>query len=144
MEPDAGHSITNVLQFRHVRPAGPTTYDRIPYSRLRIERVDWWHRENHIRRRSARKGRPTEVDVEPEWATEAAMDQYRLVGDSGSRSGLSVRVIGRSPSAGRVLTLVLVPKHRPPAGEWWGATAWAANERERRAYRAAMERSAGR
>jgi hypothetical protein len=138
---EAGQRVTNVIQFRHVRAAGPTTYDGVPYSRLRIDQVDWRHREDHVRRRSVRKGRPTEVDVEPEWATEAATDPYRLAGDSGSASGLSVRVIGRSPSAGRLLTVVLVPNHRPPAGEWWGATAWAANEREGGAYLAAMERS---
>ncbi len=138
---EAGQRVTNVVRFRHVRAAGPTTYDGIPYPLLRISQIDWQQRGDHSRRRSLRKGRPAELDVEPEWATEAAMDRYRLVGDSGSASGLSVRVVGHSPSAGRLLTVVLVPKHRPPAGEWWGATAWVADERQRRAYRGAMNRS---
>jgi hypothetical protein len=129
------------LQFRHVRPAGPTGYDGIPYWRLPIDSVDWRLRAEHIRRRSHRSGRLGELDVEPEWATEAAMDRSRLVGDSGSASGLSIQVVGHSPSAGRVVTVILVPRHRPPAGEWWGATAWTAGERQRRAYRDALDRS---
>ena len=132
--------VENVLPFRSVRASGPTSYDGIPYWRLPIDSVDWRQRAEHIRRRPLRPARPEEPGIEPEWATEAVMDRNRLVGDSGSASGLSIQVVGRSPAAGRVLTVILVPKRRPPAGEWWGATAWAAGERQRRAYLDALDR----
>src|SRR5262245_31512980 len=133
MQP-GGRRVANVLPFRHIRPSGPTSYDGTPYWRLPIESVDWRQRAEPTGRRALRRARLGEFDVEPEWATEAAMDRNRLVGDSGSASGLSIQVVGRSPSAGRVLTVILVPRRRPPAGEWWGVTAWAAGERQRRAY----------
>lgn len=50
--------------------------------------------------RSAQKRQPKEVDVKPEWATEAALDGKRMVRDSGSEKGVSIEVIGHSASAG--------------------------------------------
>jgi hypothetical protein len=74
-------------------------YDGIPIADLPIEEVDWLHRDDYIRTRSARKG-TGEFDVEPEWATEAALDQERLVArDPASKSGQTERVVGWS--AGR-------------------------------------------
>lgn len=81
-------------------------------------------------------------DVEPEWATEAVSDPRRLVGSAGSRSGLTVKVLGWSSSApsrtgeawGRLLKVIVAPKDHPPAGRWWGATAMEANEADRRRY----------
>jgi hypothetical protein len=43
-------------------------------------------------------------------------------------------VLGWSAGAGRVLTVILLPKDQPPAGAWWGVNAWEANERDRREY----------
>ena len=126
---------TNVVPLRQLRAGGATTYDGVPYRRLPIDAVDWRHRGELLRRRSVLAGRAGELDVEPEWATEAALDRGRLVGDGGGASGLGVRVVGRSVSSGLLLTVVLVPKRRPPTGEWWGATAWVADEAQRRAYR---------
>ena len=59
---------------KRVRSAGADAYDDIPYEELPIETVDWQHRADYIRQRSVRKGQPNEFDVEPEWATEAALD----------------------------------------------------------------------
>lgn len=104
---------------------------------LPIETVDWTHRAEHIRWRSQRYG-PAEFDVEPEWATEAAMDRNRLIDRASDRS---VVVIGWSSSApprqpqdeGRVLKVWLVPKDLQH-GDWWGASACEANDSDRRQY----------
>jgi hypothetical protein len=73
--------------------------------------------------------------IEPEWATEAALDPARRFGmDLGSKTGEGIRVVGRSAMAGRVLTVILVPEEHPPAGAWLGVTAWAARGRDLREY----------
>lgn len=116
----------------------PEDYAGIPLTRLRIEAVDWTYRGEHIRTRSKRKG-PKEFDVEPEWATEAALDPDRIFRTTG---GMSIEVIGLSPSApprregetGRLLKVSIVPK-RLEEGEWWRASASEANETDRRRYR---------
>jgi hypothetical protein len=121
-----------------VTPEEPT-FEGIPYSSLPIDTVDWEHRGDYIRSRSLRKG-STEFDVEPEWATEAALDRDRLVGPG--TSSTSVEIVGWSASAparlgtgkGRVLKVWLVPKDHPPRGDWWGANACDGNQRDRRDY----------
>jgi hypothetical protein len=117
------------------RRAGPDSYDCIPYNELPIETVDWQHRGEYIRQRSARKRQPDAFDVEPEWATEAALDPWGLVGDGGSESGETIKVLGYSSAAGRVLTVLLLPKERPATGDWWGVNAWAAKSSDERDYR---------
>jgi len=119
--------------------AGEPTFLGIPFGELPRESVDWTHRAEHIRARSARKG-PQEFDVEPEWATEAGLDPEALIGPGSSTT--SVEVIGYSPSApsrdaqgqGRVLKVWLVPKGDPPTGDWWGASACDANDEDVAAY----------
>lgn len=92
--------------------------------------MDWLHRAEHIRTRSARQ--PGDFDVEPAWATEAALDPDRLV-DVASEG--SIVVLGFSEQAGPVLKVWLVPKDDMPAsGESWGASAYAANEQNVRDY----------
>lgn len=109
-------------------------YDGIPVSLLPIDAVDWDHRAEYIQSRSARKG-PGEFDVEPEWATQAALDPRRLVGrDLASKSGEGVRIVGYSAAASRVLTVIVIPKRHPPEGAWWGVNAWAANNVDHRRY----------
>ncbi len=118
------------------RAAGPDGYDGIPYVELPIDAIEWEPDDaEHIRTRVARKGQPREVDIEPEWATEAALDRQRVAADSGSKTGESIAVTGFSSSARMVLTVLLVPKEHPPRGDWWGATAWVANTKEERNYR---------
>lgn len=95
--------------------------------------MDWTHRANHSRSRSQRKGR-SDFDVEPEWATEAALDPKRRVGDGRSESGETIRVVGWSAQAEEVLIVLLLPKEHPPTGDWWGVNAWKVNDRERRVY----------
>ena len=118
-----------------MRHAQATTYDGIPYDQLPIEDVEWTDKAaEHVRNRSGRKDRPNEFDVEPDWATEAALDPRRLVRDSGSRSGQTVGVVGRSLTCGRVLEVVLLPQRHPPHGHWWGVTAWVASRANRAEY----------
>ena len=110
-------------------------YDGIPLPELPIDEVDWRHRGDYIRTRSSRRG-PREFDVEPEWATEAALDERRKVArDTASKSGRAIRVVGWSDGARRVLTVLLVPKGHAGDGAWWGVNAWAANSRDARHYR---------
>lgn len=116
------------------RHASDDAYDGIPYDELAFEEIDWSEAAAHIRNRSTRKDRPGEIDLEPDWATEAIFDPKRVVGDSRSRSGQSIKVIGYSKSAGRLLIVLLVPKSYPPDGDWWGASAWVANEQHEREY----------
>ena len=51
------------------------TYEGRPLDELPVNEVDWSHRGDHIRTRTKRyPDRPEEFDVEPEWATEAALE----------------------------------------------------------------------
>lgn len=128
-----------MLYYNARMPGEELTFEGIPYEDLPRESVDWEHRAEHIRTRSTRKG-PHEFDVEPEWATEAALDPEALVGPGSSPT--CIEVIGLSPSApaadanghGRVLKVWLVPKSHPPSGDWCGASACAGNEQDVAAY----------
>lgn len=123
----------------------PTLFEGTPYEDLRIDSVDWLHRAEYIRTRSQRYG-ANEFDVEPEWATEAALDPDRLVGRGSSSTsvmvvGWSNSALGREPETiGRVLKVWLVPKDHPPSsGDWWGASACEGNSNDRQAYRREVE-----
>ncbi len=89
----------------------------------------WWDGEDamHIRTRSARY--PGAVDLEPAWTLEAAADPYSLrhQPDPKSRAGYT-RLIGHSPSAGAVLTVIIDPYDRS------GVTAWIARGADLRHY----------
>jgi len=122
--------------------ANAEDYDGIPYTELVFNEIDWSEAVEHIRDRSSRKGR-SEFNVEPEWATEAVADPHRLVGSAESRSGLTIKILGWSPSSpnrndpnrrGRLLKVIIAPKDQPPTGRWWGATAMDANESDQRRY----------
>ena len=98
---------------------------------LPIDEVVWSEeRAKHIRTRAGRKG-PAEVDIEPLWASEAALDPNRLVRRGTGRE--SVEVLGYSPSARRVLLVWIYTTERPPGG-WQGGSAIAAGRRLRAAY----------
>ena len=94
-------------------------------------RIDWSRRDGYIR---------SHHRIVQEWADEAVNDDHAvwLRPDPASRSGHSVRIIGYSRTASNVLTVILVsPEADPsdlPAGDWWGANAWVAGERDRRLY----------
>lgn len=112
-------------------------YFGIPLERLRIESVHWSpETSDHIKTRSARHG-PNEFDVEPEWATEAAMDPKRIVAPAGANSD-SLEVIGFSSSAGELLKVWIYPEDLE-AGNWLGASASKANSTDRRNYKEVNE-----
>lgn len=94
--------------------------------------VDWGHRAGYIRTRSHR--RAGEIDIDPSWADEAVADPDAawLDPDPKSKSGMSARVIGYSPTAEVVITVILVPKDE---NSWWGANAWRANGVDEGIYR---------
>ena len=84
----------------------------------------WWDDEDaaHIRSRSERY--PGSIGIEPEWTLEAAGDVHRVVRDPDPRSRAAyVRIIGYSPRAGFVLTVIVEPDD------------WSGSRRGRRAER---------
>jgi hypothetical protein len=109
-------------------------YDGIPVADLRVDSIEWTSAQaDHIRHRSARYAGAR--DVEPEWATEAALDAQARIGlDRASKTGETIRVTGWSAGADRVLTTILLPAAHPPAGSWLGVTCWAATGRDLRDY----------
>lgn len=100
------------------------------------ERIDWSKRASYIQGRHG---------LETRWADEAVddADAAWLDPDPTSASGLSVRVIGYSPSVNQVLTVILLPADAdpadPPNGDWWGVNAWPSNARDRRVYEQVQE-----
>lgn len=113
---------------------GEETYDGIPVSELRLDSVEWSPEQaDHVRTRSERY--PGALDIEPEWATEAALDPRARIGlDPASKTGEGIRVTGWSAGAGCVLTVILLPAAHPPSGMWLGATAWTTKSRDLREY----------
>jgi hypothetical protein len=106
--------------------------DGIPLGELPIDEVVWSEeRAKHIRTRAERKG-PAEVNIEPLWASEAALDPNRLVRRGSGRE--SVEVPGYSPSARRVLLVWIYTTERPPTGIWHGGSAIVAGRRLRAVY----------
>lgn len=89
----------------------------------------WWDEQDaeHIRTRSVRY--PGADDVEPGWTLEAAGDLHRIVRDPDPRSRVGyVRIIGLSPGAGFVLTVIVDPE------DWSGVTAWKTRGADLREY----------
>src|SRR3982074_1280749 len=79
----------------------------------------WWDDEDvqYIRRRSDRY--PGATNTEPEWPLGEAPDQGRIVRDPDPKSQTgAIRLIGYSPSAGFVLTVIIDPVDKA------GITAW--------------------
>ena len=111
-------------------------YDGIPVVDLPITDVDVPD-PAHLRR-SLRY--PNAADIEPVSAIEAALDRRGLIArDVKSRTGEAIRIVGYSPTADRVLVVVLLPDDHPPQGLWHVATAWPANRSLRDAYVAEHE-----
>jgi hypothetical protein len=107
-------------------------FDGIAVGELSIDEVVWSDdRAKHIRTRIERKG-PAEINIEPLWASEAALDPNRMV-RRGS-GGESVEVLGYSPSARRVLLVWIYTTEHPPDGMWHGGSAIVAGRKLRAAY----------
>jgi hypothetical protein len=114
-------------------------YRGIPIEQLEINGIRWNQEEaQHIRTRTQRYPERRELDVEPEWATEAALDPLRIAAPT---TGLSLVVIGLSWSApprrdyerGRILKVWLQPEDLA-TGMWFGKSASDANEEDRKRY----------
>lgn len=89
----------------------------------------WWDDEDaaHIRSRCARY--PGADNIEPDWTLEAAADPHRVVHDPDPKSRVGyTRVIGYSPRAGFVLTVIVDPE------DWSGVTAWKTRGTDLREY----------
>lgn len=72
---------------------------------------------------------PGAIDIEPEWTLEAATDERRIVRDPDPKSRIgAIRVIGHSPSAGFVITVIATPTDRA------GVTAWKSRGADLREY----------
>jgi hypothetical protein len=117
----------------------PDFYLGVLIEELLIEEIYWTDKASeHIRHRTERYPNRPELDIEPEWATEAALDPNRI---ASLTSGYSLLVLGYSRSApprtageaGRVLKVWLYPQSLSD-GSWIGVTACAANDQDRKAY----------
>ncbi len=89
----------------------------------------WWREQDaaYIRQRSVRY--PGAIGIEPEWTVEAAADPRRIVRDPDPKSRSSaIRVIGYSPSAGFVVTVIATRSDRA------GVTAWKTTGTDLREY----------
>jgi hypothetical protein len=107
-------------------------YRGVPLSRLRIDWIVWTPtRAAHIRNRIERKNDPREINLEPEWATEAVMDSDALVGLS--KTSEAIHIIGKSRSADMVLKVWLLPIDMAD-GVWAGVSACEANSGEKYRY----------
>lgn len=101
------------------------TYRGTPLSGIIIAEVLWTEAAaDHIRTRTARYA-DTEINLEPAWATEAALDPYRTL--YLPKAGTSLGVIGWTITGRMVLRVWLQPIDII-AGEWAGASAAKAND----------------
>jgi hypothetical protein len=108
------------------------TYFGVLLGDLEINEV-MWPDPGHITSRAERKGQPREMNVEPEWATEAALDPHRLLRLPSQQPSRSLIVVGWSDGAGAVLRVFIVPVDLA-TGVWAGATAAKASKRIDRRY----------
>lgn len=92
------------------------------------DRLDWQYRHDYIRSRSHRHA--GDADIEPAWADEAFADPTALNEhpDHASKSGQTDRLLGYSPTANAVITVIWMPEHHI------GVNAWMANHTETRQY----------
>ncbi len=91
-------------------------------------------RAEHITTRSQRY--PDAVDIDMEWAMEAAADPRATTSDPDPRSRTgAVRVVGYSEAAGFVVTVIAARID----GALWGVTAWKTTGAERRTYQEASD-----
>ena len=89
----------------------------------------WWRDQDadYIRRRGERY--PGASGIEPEWTLEAASDPRRIVRDPDPNSRrAAIRIIGYSPTAGFVITVIATPSDHA------GVTAWKTSGADLRAY----------
>lgn len=98
-----------------------------------MEQIEWdAAAAEHIRTRSTRYNGA--ADIDPGWTSEVVTDPNRLVDEPDPRSAHvnSVRVVGFSPTAGMVITVVAL---RDGRGALQGASAWITRGAPLRQYR---------
>jgi hypothetical protein len=98
-------------------------------------KVRWTQeRVEHIGTRSDRY--PDAIDIEVEWTDEAVADPRVMFRgpDPKSHTG-AIRIVGYSPAAGFVVTVIAVRID----DELWGVTAWKTTSAERRSYQEAHD-----
>lgn len=95
--------------------------------------LDWTHRGEYIRTRSHR--RPGDTDIDPGWANEAYTDSAAVIAspDPASKTGRTDRLLGYSPTARMVITVIYL------RDELIGVNAWRANTSDTRRYWEAQE-----
>jgi hypothetical protein len=80
---------------------------------------------------------PGAIDIEPDWTLEAADDPRCIVCDPDPTSRVTaIRLIGYSPTAGFVITVVVDPV------DWAGVTAWKTRGADLRGYLEGKESTA--
>jgi len=90
-------------------------------------------RAQHITTRSTRY--PDATDIDLHWAGEAAQDPHAAISDPDPRSRTgAIRIAGYSPTAGFVITVIVLRV----GDELWGVTAWKTSGAERRRYQEAQ------
>lgn len=124
--------LPSVLHTYYTERVDEPTYRGVPLGDLEINAVAWPDPE-HITKRAERKGQPGEMDVEEEWATEAALDPHRLVRLPSRLPSRSLIVVGWSSGAEAVLRVFLIPQDLAE-GVWIGTTAAKASDRVARRY----------
>lgn len=111
-------------------------YRGIRVEHLSIDSVFWPDGQvDYIRSRSSR--RSNDVDIEPEWASEAVLDPKGTFADQTKADGSesrSLAVIGWSKAAGFCLVVWIIPVDLQ-AGEWIGVNAAKAGRRWIKQYR---------
>jgi hypothetical protein len=97
-----------------------TTY----YTKTVWEAAEWSHRGDYMYERHG---------VKPAWADEAVTDPERVVlqPDPSSKSGRGVRIIGYSPTARGLVTVILLDND----GVTYGVNGWRSNSTDQRRYR---------
>ena len=121
-----------VVHTYYTKSVDEGTYRGVPLEDLEINAVAWPD-PAHITKRAERKGQPGEMDVEEEWATEAALDPHRLVRLPSQQPSRSLIVVGWSSGADAVLRVFLIPQDLAE-GVWIGTTAAKASDRVARRY----------
>jgi len=88
--------------------------------------IDWQHGQQHMWESHG---------LTPQEANEAVNDPDAawFIPDYASRSGKGIRVIGYSPTAARILTVILVDDPTCTL-DYFGSNAWPANDKDTNAY----------
>lgn len=110
-------------------------YKGVPLEELKIETIAWTEdRAEHVRLRPGRQSGGTAL--EPEWATEAALDPLRIIRVAGTEKPetSSLKVIGESRSFGGLLKVWIWSDEPATSGTWNGGSACVATDSDRRGY----------